>query len=118
MQIRAAATVDVETPFILMDFHPQGNLRTFIRDHQHTLPMVIVLAKDILCGLECLHSQRLVHGAIKPEVIHSYYYKEGQASCADLSRIFCCGKIRTKQSEPGLQVTVLSANLVVPNCHK
>lgn len=57
-------------PYILMEYAPNGTLRTFLRQAgKGSFPQAVYLLRQMLAALSCLEDQGIVHRDIKPENI-------------------------------------------------
>ena len=57
-------------PFLVMDYAPNGSLRTrHPRGSQLTIPTVVSYVKQIAAALQHAHDQKIVHRDIKPDNI-------------------------------------------------
>src|SRR6202165_3480802 len=60
--------VDEETPFLVMDYAPNGSLRQrYRKGTQLPLPLIIANVKHIAAALQYAHKEKLIHRDIKPE---------------------------------------------------
>src|SRR5947209_3762268 len=60
--------VDEETPFLVMDYAPNGSLRRrYRKDTQLPLPLILSYVKHIAAALQYAHNEKLIHRDIKPE---------------------------------------------------
>ncbi len=60
--------VDGSTPFLVMDYAPNGSLRQrYARGTRLPLPVVLGYVKHIASALQYAHNERLIHRDIKPE---------------------------------------------------
>src|SRR5579884_4226361 len=56
------------TPFLVMDYAPNGTLRTrHARNSRVALPQVVTYVKDVASALQYAHDRKLVHRDVKPE---------------------------------------------------
>lgn len=56
------------TPFLVMDYAPNGTLRTrHARNTRVALPQVVTYIKDVASALQYAHDRKLVHRDVKPE---------------------------------------------------
>lgn len=59
---------DSTTPFLVMDYAPNGTLRTrHARNTRVPLPQVVTYIKDVASALQYAHDRKLVHRDVKPE---------------------------------------------------
>src|SRR5579859_2920250 len=60
--------VESGTPFLVMDYAPNGTLRSLHpKGSQLPLPMIVTYVKQVAAALHYAHEQKLVHRDIKPE---------------------------------------------------
>jgi eukaryotic-like serine/threonine-protein kinase len=60
--------VDGTTPFLVMDYAPNGTLRQLCpRGHRLPLPTIISYVKQIAAALQYAHTNHVIHRDIKPE---------------------------------------------------
>jgi serine/threonine protein kinase len=60
--------IEDETPFLVMDYAPNGTLRQFhTRGTTVPLPSVVTYVKQVADALQYAHDERLIHRDIKPE---------------------------------------------------
>jgi serine/threonine protein kinase len=56
------------TPFLVMDYAPNGTLRTrHARSSRVALPQVVTYVKEVASALQYAHDRKLVHRDVKPE---------------------------------------------------
>jgi eukaryotic-like serine/threonine-protein kinase len=60
--------IEGDTPFLVMDYAPNGSLRTrHPKGSQVDLETVVVYVKQVANALQYIHDQKLVHRDVKPE---------------------------------------------------